>query len=422
MARMPRARLAQMDLLLALLLLLVVARAFGEFCQRVRVPALVGEIAAGIVLGPSALGLLSPDVGITLLANLGIFFIVYLAALELTLADVTRSIRESGVYIALPAFVIPAVAGTVVGRFIGLPLNASLFLGIALAFTALPVSVGILTDLNLLNTHLGRSIVTAGLLCDVAGLASVGLLVNLGGNSTPDLWGSLLVLLKFAVFGMILLSVDLVFRLRHGALGSWLLRATRHLTTRGAAFALPFLLALGFAFLADLLSLHFVVGVFFGTLLVSEHVIGMDDARQVRAATASVTLGFLGPVFFAFIGLSFVAGSLANLPLVLGILAVATASKLAGGYLGAWWCKLPRRYRIATGVGMNGRGAMELVVATLGVELGFLSPSLFSILVLTGLITTLFTPIGLRVLLRNTPESVLAVPGDTRLGGVNGGT
>lgn len=411
-----------MDLLLALLLLLVLARAFGEFFQRIHMPALVGEIAAGIVLGPSALGLLSPDAGITFLANLGIFFIVYLAALELTLADVKRSIRESGVYIALPAFVLPAVAGTVLGRAIGLPLNSSLFLGIALAFTALPVSVGILTDMNLLKTHFGRSIVTAGLLCDVGGLAMVGILVNLGGNSTPDLWGSLLVLLKFAVFGMILLSVDLVFRLRHGALGSWLLRAAGHMTTRGAAFALPFLLALGFAFLADLLGLHFVVGVFFGTLIVSEHVIGADDAHQVRAATSSITLGFLGPVFFAFIGISFVAGSLANLPLVLGVLAVAIASKLAGGYLGGWWCKLPHRFRLAAGVGMNGRGAMELVVATLGVELGLLSPNLFSVLVLTGLITTLLTPIGLRVVLRNPPEIAVPVTTEGRRGGVNGGT
>ena len=82
-----------MDILLSLLLLLLAARASGELAQRLKLPALLGEILAGVVLGPSLLGLVSPDAGITLLANLGIFFIVYLAALELTLKDVKRSIR-----------------------------------------------------------------------------------------------------------------------------------------------------------------------------------------------------------------------------------------------------------------------------------------------------------------------------------------
>src|SRR6266699_3935077 len=209
--------LRAMDILLSLLLLLLAARASGELAQRLKLPALLGEILAGVVLGPSLLGLVSPDAGITLLANLGIFFIVYLAALELTLKDVKRSIRESGVFIAIASFMIPLLSGVALGRFIALPLGSSMFLGIALAFTALPVSIGILTDLELLETDFGRSIVSAGLLCDV--------------------------------------------------------------------------------------------GAFFGTLLVAEHVIGDRDAKEVRAAMAAVTQGFLGPVFFAFIGLSVVVKS-----------------------------------------------------------------------------------------------------------------
>src|SRR5213083_3314969 len=128
-----------MDILLSLLLLLLAARASGELAQRLKLPALLGEILAGVVLGPSLLGLVSPDAGITLLANLGIFFIVYLAALELTLADVRRSIRDSGIFIAIGAFTIPALAGTVLGGAIGLAPSSAMFLGIALAFTALPI-------------------------------------------------------------------------------------------------------------------------------------------------------------------------------------------------------------------------------------------------------------------------------------------
>jgi len=104
-------------------------------------------------------------------------------------------------------------------------------------------------------------------------------------------------------------------------------------------------------------------------------------------------------VFFAFIGLTFQVGSLANVGLVGAVLGVAAASKFVGGYVGAAWSRMPRRDCIAAGIGMNGRGAMELVVATLGLELGLIDGTLFSILVLTGVVTTLMTPFGLRFIL-----------------------
>src|SRR5207245_3740368 len=115
-----------MDILLGLLLLLLAATASDELAQRLKLPALLGEILAGVVLGPSLLGLVSPDAGITLLANLGIFFIVYLAALELTLKDVKRSIRESGVFIVIASFLLSLLSGVAIGRFIALLLCSSI--------------------------------------------------------------------------------------------------------------------------------------------------------------------------------------------------------------------------------------------------------------------------------------------------------
>jgi Kef-type K+ transport system membrane component KefB len=181
------------------------------------------------------------------------------------------------------------------------------------------------------------------------------------------------------------------------------------------------LVGLGFAFFADLLGLHFVVGVFFGTLLVAEHVISDRDAKEVRRATSAVTSGIFGPVFFAFIGLSFVGSSLGNSLLVFVVLGMAITTKFLGGYVGAWWAKFPLRERIGMGFGVNGRGAMELVIATIGLELGFIDAALFSILVLTGVVTTVMTPIGLRLVFYP-PEVVSPIPsGDQgRVGGANG--
>ena len=189
-------------------------------------------------------------------------------------------------------------------------------------------------------------------------------------------------------------------------------------------FALPFIVALGFAFLADYLGLHFVVGAFFGTLLVAEHVIGDRDAKEVRAATAAVTQGFLGPVFFAFIGLSVVVKSLTDAPLVLSILAAAVLSKFIGGYLGARWSKFSQRYSVAAGIAMNGRGAMELVVAAIGLELGLIDETLFSILVLMGVVTTFLMTLGLRFILPPDIRDRLALRTSTAKhgsGGINGG-
>ena len=414
-----------MDILVSLLILLVVARLLGELAARLRLPSLVGEIFAGILLGPALLGLLVPDQTMGVLANLGIFFIVYLAALELTLEDVKRSIRDSGIYIAIGAFTVPALAGTVLGGAIGLSSASAMFLGIALAFTALPVMARILSELDLLHTPFGRSLLSAGLLCDVAGLACVGLLVNLNTPAGIDAWATAVLLLKFGVFAGAMLSVDMMFRYRHGVLGAWILRASRHLLTKESVFALPFLVALGFAFLADFLGLHFVVGAFFGTLLVSEHVIADRDVKAVRSATSAITLGVFGPVFFAFIGLTFQVGSLGNVVLVGAVLGVAAASKFVGGYVGAAWSHMPRRDCMAVGIGMNGRGAMELVVATLGLELGLIDGTLFSILVLTGVVTTLMTPFGLRFILSRTKakaEGPLPIGAEGGPGRLNGGT
>src|SRR5207249_7792843 len=191
-----------------------------------------------------------------------------------------------------------------------------------------------------------------------------------------------ILVLRFAAFTGLLIAVDRLFRYRHGVLASWLLRASRHLVTKGAPFALPFIVALGFAFLADYLGLHFVVGAFFGTLLVAEHVIGDRDAKDVRAATAAVTQGFLGPIFFAFIGLSVVVKSLADAPLVLSILAVAVLSKFIGGYGCAPRFKFSQRDSLGAGGAVNWRRAVGLGGDGIGVEVGLHVESRFSIIVL----------------------------------------
>lgn len=390
-----------MEFLLALLVLLGLARLLGEAGERVGIPALVGELAAGIILGPALLGWIAPTDSLALLANLGIFFLVYLAGMELTIRDVKRSLRGSATVVAMASFVAPFAIGVMVASFFGFAFSTALFVGIALGLTALPVSIRVLTYFGKLDTEWGRTIVTAGLLCDIAGLAIVGLLntwIRAGYVFDPQT--VLLMSVKLGLFAAAIVATEKVLRLHDGAVARWLLRNSQRFISKGASFALPFVGALGYAFLAEALGLHFVLGAFFGTLLLSEHLLRKQEAKQVHDATALVTTGLFAPLFFAFIGLNFAPPSLSNVLLLGALLIAALVGKLLGGYIGAALARFDGWDRWAIGFGMNGRGAMELVVATIGLEAGILDAGLFSILVVIGVVTTVMTPIALKQIIR----------------------
>lgn len=397
-----------MEFLLALLVLLVVARVFGEVAERMRIPSMVGELLAGIALGPALLGWLAPSAGLQILADLGIFFLVYLAGMELTIADVKRSLRDSGIVVAVFSFIAPFALGVVVASAFEYALPTALFIGVALALTALPVSVRVLTYLDRLDTEWGRTIVTAGLVCDVGGLAVVGLLSSwIREGYVLDLPTVALLGVKLSLFGCAIAATGKLLHLRQSTLARWLVRHSERFLSKGASFALPFAAALAYAFLADALGLHYVLGVFFGTLLLAEHLVREDEAQRVHDATSMVSAGLLSPVFFAFIGLSFATASLTNWPLIAAVLAAAFVGKIVGGYAGAALARFPPLERLAIGLGMNGRGAMELVIATIGLELGILDVATFSILVLVGVVTTIAMPVTLK---RVVAREVAAVP------------
>jgi Kef-type K+ transport system membrane component KefB len=161
-------------------------------------------------------------------------------------------------------------------------------------------------------------------------------------------------------------------------------------------FALTLLFVLGFAALADLLGLHFVVGAFFGAMLLGRGLIAARHVDDVQKTVSGIAMGFLAPLFFATIGLEFDARTLTD-PVLIGVILVAAfGGKILAGQLGGWMAGLTRAEAWALGVGLNGRGIMELVVARIALANGFIGVRLFTVLVLMGLVTTILTPILLR--------------------------
>jgi Kef-type K+ transport system membrane component KefB len=388
--------------MVAILLLLALARALGELAERGGLPAMIGEIVAGIVFGPSMLGWLTTTPELRAVSDLGVFLLVVLAGMEIDPAELRRSVAGRNAWIALSSFFIPLLLGLAVGWLFRLDTMRTVFLGLCIAITALPVSVRTLIDLNLLKTDVGQRIISAAIFNDVLSLLGLGVILNMpGGGATPLALASAIMVSTLKAGAFIVVVVAAYRGIQH-ATRRWprfhvpLNRALGNLKGRESLFAVTIVFVLIFAALSEAVGLHFIVGAFFGAMLLSREMLGQANFREVERTTSSVTMGFLAPVFFGMIGLEFDVGSLTRVGLALAVLATAFAGKIFGGYLGGRLAGLPGRQALALGIGLNGRGIMELVIANIAFSKGFIGPNLFSVIVLVGVVTTVATPLLLR--------------------------
>ena len=391
-----------MPLIQSLLLLLIVSRIAGEIAERYGQPAMLGEIAAGVLVGPSVLNYLQLTPDIKTIAELGVLLLVFHAGLEMDLPSLRKAFRGKGMWVGIMGFLTPLALGGLLGLAFGFDHIRTIFLSLCIAITALPVSVRILMDLGKLQTEIGEKIIAAAVMNDVASLLILGVLLDL--QSGTGGWQQLLIATGWSLAKALSFMAAVVFVARlirfstgHIAVSKQLLG---HLLTwlkgKEALFAIVLLFVLLFASLSDLIGLHFIIGAFFGAMILGHESIGRANYEAVEKIASSITMGFLGPVFFASIGLEFHMASLVNWPLVLAILVVSFAGKLLGGYWGGRLADLSTAESWTVGCGLNGRGIMELVIANIALSNNFITQELFSILVLMGTVTTLATPFLLR--------------------------
>ena len=403
-----------MPLIEALLLLLVLSRVLGEVATRYKQPPMIGEIAAGILLGPSVLNYIHPSPEIKAIADVGVLLLVFLAGMEMDMDALWVAFRGRGAWVSVAGFVVPLAFGILVGKAFGLDQTRSIFIGLCVAITALPVSIRILMDMGKLQTEIGQRIVSAAVANDVVSLLALGIILDVkNGNGTEQgfLLSTAWALCKAVIFmAVIVVAARLAKRVATGRFQ----RSRRKidpilakLKGKESVFALALLIVIAFASFSQLLGLDFVVGAFFGSMLLSYQVLGRSNFEEVQKTAANVTMGFLGPIFFAAVGLEFTASSLNNLGLAMAILAVSFAGKILGGYIGGRLARLDPRECWALGVGLNGRGVMELVIANIALTNGFIGQQLFTILVLMAVVTTFATPFLLKHAYARMPVSAL---------------
>ena len=378
-------------------------------------PALVGELVAGIFLGyllqrfqglaPSVWFAANSDI-FEGLADLGMFFLMLLVGIRMEPLDFARSSR-SAVLIAIGGMIVPVCVGFVLGQAV-LPesdyKNAqALFIGVALAITAVPVAVRIFMDLGALETRVGKAVIAAALWDDVFSLFLMAiLLAAMSGQATGSfsIDNLLPVIGKVLLFFVITVPIGLfVFPM--------IIRSFRHLSFPEVDFSMLLIAALSYAVLAELMGLHLIIGAFMAGMFFHPKVVERAIYDRVEQQMSGLTRGFLAPIFFVSVGFHLDFSSVAAVPgFVVVLTLLALASKLIGSGIPAYWAGFSKRESLLVGVGMSGRGAVELVIAGIAFEAGlFLQPdppgaivqSLFSAIVIMAIVTTVATPVALRL-------------------------
>lgn len=389
-----------MPLLTSLLVLIVVARLLGQVFQRFNQPAIVGEMLAGVLLGPSVFNVVQANEALSGISELAVFLVVLSAGLEMNFQDIADSLRGKGVVIAILGFVLPVTAGIITGVAFELDVMRTVFLGLCVSITALPVTVRILQSFNLLDSDIAHHSVATAIFNDVVALLALGIILGLPEQKTISAvgWSILSISWKLVLLGGFILGFNWALH----KIESWGLDIEGYMrrfvdwvgTT--TLFGILIVFVLVFSSISENLGFHFVLGAFFGALLIDKRFFAPHHYKDVEHTLNSVSGGFLAPVFFAVLGLEFHLASIGSITFMATVLAISIISKVAAGWIGGRIIGMPNERALGVGVILNGRGVMELVIASIAYEHGFIGQGLFSALILMGVVTTMVTPLMMR--------------------------
>ncbi len=395
--------------------MLLVGRALGEILRRIKQPSLVGELLAGMIIGPSLLNLVQPTDQLNVIANFALFFIMLLTGLNLHSKDVIEA-GGRAILLSLPAFVVPFLGGQMVASALGLGLTQSLAVGLTLAITAVPVNSIILMELGILKTKLGSTVLTAGVIDSQLSLIMLGVVLQVPANGSGwnlDYGSLALSVGKVVLFVGGVLSVDRLLRHHPEWLPRFLSRLRPKLLTRESSIGLMLIFSIGVALLAESLGLHLIIGAYFAGILLNQ-AIGDERLDRTLNVFTGATFGVLAPLAFAFIGIEFDLHALTGVPLLFGaLLLVAIVGKLAGGYAGARLGGFSSAESRTIGSLLNSRGMVELVIASIVYHAGLINLTLFSVVVGIGIITTTVSPIMARISLRKAAAGASGPKGQT---------
>jgi Kef-type K+ transport system membrane component KefB len=400
-------------LLLALLTIIVAARALGAVFRWLRQPAVIGEVLAGICLGPSLLGRVAPQAQKLLLPNevaphlgmlsqVGVILFMFLVGLELD-TGLLRRRSHATLAISHASILAPFCLGALAALWLypafsdsHVPFNVfALFVGVAVSVTAFPVLARILTDTDMHRSQLGVVALTCAAVDDVTAWCLLALLVGVAQAEVAGALQTCLLSLAYIVFMLALVRPFVAKRVA--------LREQRPEEVSQTGLALVIVALLASTLTTELIGIHAVFGAFLLGAVIPH---SSRLASELKHKLEDLVVVLFLPAFFAFTGLRTQIGLVSGVDewlACLGVIGIACLGKFGGSFVAARCTGLSTRDAAAIGVLMNTRGLMELIVLNIGLDLGVISPTLFAMMVLMALVTTFATTPLLRFILRDDP-------------------
>ncbi|WP_224447583.1 cation:proton antiporter [Haloprofundus salilacus] len=381
---------AEIDIL-GLLLVLAVAWVFGALAERLGYPAMMGELFAGLVFGPPILGIIQPSEVLMVLSELGVFLLMVYVGTEVDLHKLFE-LGPQALLIAIGGFVIPFGLGYGAGIVLGESMGAALFLGLAMAATSLATKSRILSDLDLLDTRIAGVLLGGALVSDVGVLvAFAGIIGFVEAGSVNPLDIGVILAKALAFFAVTLFIGDRFLPPLWSKLED--LRERYGFVDKTTAFTFALLVALLFAELAALAGLHMIIGGFMAGMFLRQADITPGLYEHMENVIYDLAIGFFAPIFFVTVAFELTFDVFTqNFGLLALLVAIAFVGKIAGSWLFSLPTKLTSREGLVIGFGMNGRGTVEIIIASIGLSAGVIDQQMFSILVFIAIFTTALVP------------------------------
>jgi len=382
--------------LLAFAAALLGAKLLGEIAERLGQPAVLGELLAGVLLGPSVLGLVPLTSGVLLLAEVGVILLLFEVGLETDLGELAR-VGGPALVVALAGMALPFLGGFFLTRALGQPTLTAIFVGAALTATSIGITARVLSELKVLATREGQIILGAAVVDDVLGLVVLSVVARIAGTGGVDAG------MVFRATGLAVgfLAVALALGI---PLGHWLIGIVGRANVRGilgaASVAFALLIALG----AKKAGSAEIVGAFATGI-----VLARTNRRHDITQAVKPVVDVFAPLFFVAVGAQmdvallnpFDHGNQASLLLALGLTIVGFAGKFAAGF-----CAWGKVRRVFIGAGMVPRGEVGLIFASLGKATGALPKGVFVAVVLAVFATTFLAPPLLKAFRRGVGSKV----------------
>lgn len=380
--------------LLSIALILISTKVLGLFSKKIKLPQVVGALIAGVIMGPACLGWIHNTEMLSCLSEIGVIVLMFAAGLETDINELKRTGKASFL-IALIGVIVPLLGGAAAAYFFndsvdGNKMLQNIFIGIILTATSVSITVETLKEMGKLSTPAGNAILGAAIIDDILGIIALTMVISMA-DSSVSIGMVLLKILGFFVFTFVA-AVGY-----HYAFKKWTDNNPVKLR-RYVVISFAFCLVLAYC-AEEFFGVADITGAFFAGLAIS----GTKKADYVTKRFDTLSYLLLSPIFFASIGLKVVLPKM-NLEIVLFtviICLVAVLTKVIGCGLGAKICRYSNKEALQIGVGMISRGEVALIVANKGEAVGLMSDKFFAPIVIMVVLTTIITPVLLKVVFKD---------------------